>query len=266
MTPISNAPLKETPPMTDLIQKAAQDIHNTTYVTALTGAGMSAESGIPTFRDQGGFWEKYDPEVYAHIDTFSTHPEKPWLMVREFNLMVTAQPNPGHLALTALQHMGYLQEIITQNVDNLHQEAGSTRVIEFHGNLRRALCLTCGKFYEFKELDLSVLPPRCACGGVLKPDAVFFGEAIPEKAYREADRASRASTLMVVVGTSAIVYPAASMPLIAKHSGAKVIEVNPEPTPLTGSVSDYIIYGTAAEVLPRIVNELQKLIEGRKGD
>lgn len=249
--------------MTDPIQKAAQDFFHADYATALTGAGMSAESGIPTFRDQGGFWEKYDPEVYAHIDTFSTHPEKPWLMVREFNLVATAKPNPGHLALTALQRMGFLHEIITQNVDNLHQEAGSTGVIEFHGNLRRALCLSCGKYYGFKELDLSVLPPRCACRGVLKPDAVFFGEPIPEKAYREADRASRASTLMVVVGTSAIVYPAASMPLLAKHCGAKVIEVNPEPTALTGSVSDYIIYGTAADVLPCIVSELQKLIDGR---
>lgn len=251
--------------MTDLIQKTAQHIHEAKYVTALTGAGMSAESGIPTFRDQGGFWEKYDPEIYAHIDTFSTHPEKPWLMVREFNLMVAARPNPGHLALTALQHMGYLQEIITQNVDNLHQEAGSTRVIEFHGNLRRALCLSCGKYYDFAELDLTVLPPRCACNGLLKPDAVFFGEPIPEAAYAQADRASRASTLMVVVGTSAIVYPAASMPLVAKHSGAKVIEVNPESTPLTGSVSDYIIYGTAAEVLPRIVGALQHLVDGRDG-
>lgn len=226
---------------------------------------MSAESGIPTFRDQGGFWEKYDPEVYAHIDTFSTQPEKPWRMVREFNLVATARPNPGHLALTSLQRMDFLREIITQNVDNLHQEAGSTGVIEFHGNLRRAICLTCGKYYELKELDLSVLPPRCTCRGVLKPDAVFFGEPIPEEAYREADRASRASTLMVVIGTSAIVYPAASMPVVAKHCGAKVIEVNPEPTPLTGSVSDYIIYGTAASVLPRIVSALQKLIDERKG-
>ncbi|MFH0814368.1 MAG: NAD-dependent deacylase [Pseudomonadota bacterium] len=245
--------------MENLITKVAQEILKAKRITALTGAGMSAESGIPTFRDKGGFWEKYDPNEYAHINTFFTNPEKPWQMLKAFDKEVKAEPNPGHIALAELEKMGYLNEVITQNVDNLHQQAGNTDVIEFHGNFRRALCLTCGRYYEMGKINLDVLPPRCECKGVLKPDAVFFGEPIPEDAFRRAHEASQKCKLMLVVGTSAVVYPAASMPQVAKQYGAKVIEVNPEPTPLTGYISDYIIIGKAGEILPGIVNELKKL-------
>ena len=245
--------------MEDLIKRAARDIVEAKKVVALTGSGMSAESGIPTFRDQGGFWEKYNPDVYAHIDTFFSQPEKPWQMVKAFDQQLKAKPNPGHLALAEIEKMGFLKEIITQNVDNLHQQAGSTEVIEFHGNLRRGVCLVCGKYYEWGEITLEVLPPRCECNGVLKPDAVFFGEPIPEEAFQRAYEASRKCKLMLVIGTSAIVYPAASIPQVAKQAGAVVVEINPETTPLTDFVSDYSIIGKAGIILPEIVRELKRL-------
>jgi len=246
----------------DLIKKVAVDIIKAKRVAALTGSGMSEESGIPTFRDHGGFWERYNPEVYAHIDTFFSQPEKPWQMVKAFDLQLKAKPNPGHLALADMEKRGFLKEIITQNVDNLHQQAGSSVVIEFHGNLRRAVCLVCGKYYGWDEISLEILPPRCECNGVLKPDAVFFGEPIPENAFQRAYEASRQCKLMLVVGTSAVVYPAANIPLIAKQAGAVVVEINPEPTPLTDSVSDYIIIGKAGGILPAILKELKRLTKG----
>ncbi|MCX8012601.1 MAG: NAD-dependent deacylase [Desulfobacterota bacterium] len=246
--------------MEDLIRRAAKDIIKAQMVSALTGAGMSAESGIPTFRDPGGFWEKYNPEEYAHIDTFYSQPEKPWRMVKDFDIKVKAKPNSGHIALSELEALGFLREIITQNVDNLHQQAGNSQVIEFHGNLRRAVCLTCGRYYELAKLSLDILPPRCECNGILKPDAVFFGEPIPTEAYRRAYEAARSCKLMLVVGTSAVVYPAASIPQIAKQAGATVVEVNPQPTPLTGVISDYIIIGKAGVVLPEIVSAVKKLL------
>jgi len=246
--------------MEDLIKRAARDIVETKKVVALTGAGMSAESGMPTFRDPGGFWEKYNPEEYAHLDTFFSQPEKPWRMVKGFDREVKAKPNPGHLALAEIEKMGFLKEIITQNVDNLHQQAGSTEVIEFHGNLRRAVCLVCGRYYNWEEICLDVLPPRCECNGVLKPDAVFFGEHIPQEAFQRAYEASRNCRLMLVVGTSAVVYPAADIPQIAKQAGAVVVEINPESTPLTDFVSDYSIIGKAGIILPEIVRELKRLI------
>ncbi|MBN2466597.1 MAG: NAD-dependent deacylase [Deltaproteobacteria bacterium] len=250
--------------MESLIRRAAEDIMERGTAAALTGSGMSAESGIPTFRDKGGFWEKYDPNLYAHIGTFFTDPGKPWQMVKEFDSIARAQPNPGHHALAELERMGYLKGVITQNVDNLHQQAGSSNVIEFHGNMRRAVCLNCRRYYPMEEISLEVLPPRCECRGVLKPDAVFFGEPIPAIALRQAQEASQQCRLMLVIGTSAVIYPAASLPRIAKESGAMVVEINPETTPLTDHTSDYIIIGKAGEILPKIVSEIRTLSRAGK--
>ncbi len=242
-----------------LIKRAAKDIAAAKKVTALTGAGMSAESGIDTFRDKGGFWDRFDPAVYAHINTFYTEPEKPWEMFKEFARQVRALPNAGHAALAEMERMGHLGEVITQNVDNLHQEAGNSDVIEFHGNFRRAVCLECGKYFSIGELALEALPPRCDCSGVLKPDAVFFGEPIPQEAFGRASEAAQSCNLMLVIGTSAVIYPAASMPEIARRAGALVVEINPKTTPLTEFISDYIILGKAGKILPAIVEELKRL-------
>ncbi len=269
--------------MKNLIKRAAWDIYGAQHVVVLTGAGVSTESGIPDFRSPGGLWEKYDPMEFMY-ERFMSNPKRIWemsiRMKREGDLdMAEALPNPAHLALAELEAMGYVKCVITQNVDNLHQKAGSTDVIEFHGSLLWGRCINCGERYSTdaidRKIDTGELPPRCtACGGILKPDAVFFGEPIPPQALQRSIAEARRSDVMIVAGTSAVVYPAAELPFIAKRGGgffstaviepspnvgAIVIEINDEPTQLTGKVSDYLILGKVGNVLPEVVNELKKL-------
>jgi NAD-dependent deacetylase len=269
--------------MKDLIKRAAWDIYGAQHVVALTGAGVSTESGIPDFRSPGGLWEKYDPMEFMY-ERFMSNPKRIWemslTMKREGDLdMAEAMPNPAHLALAQLEAMGYLKCVITQNVDNLHQKAGSSDVIEFHGSLLWGRCISCSQRYPTDAIDHKIdageLPPRCsACGGILKPDAVFFGEPIPPQALQRSISEARCSDVMIVAGTSAVVYPAAELPFIAKRGGgffstavtepspnvgAIVIEINDEPTQLTGKVSDYLILGKVGKVLPEIVAELRNL-------
>lgn len=245
------------------INRLAQDIVNAKKVVALSGAGMSVESDIAPFRGKGGLWEQYDPEEYAHISTLRHHPEKAWILLSAMQKEIAkARPNPGHLALAELEQMGYLKTIITQNVDGLHHVAGNRDIIEFHGNLQTVTCMDCGNHLRSSEISLDDRPPRCnKCNGVLKPDCVFFGEAIPVEALTRAHHESRTCDLMLVLGTSAVVYPAASMPEIAKSAGAKVVEINPSETALTRFVSDYIILGKTGEVLPRVVEKVRTLKE-----
>jgi NAD-dependent deacetylase len=241
-----------------LIVEATRDIVKASRVVALTGAGHSVESGIAPFRGKGGLWEKYDPEEYGHIRTVRNNPEKAWIMLAEMQReIVKANPNPGHDALAELERMGHLRCIITQNVDGLHQEAGSQEVIEFHGNMRWVTCMSCGKRKKSTEISLETLPPRCECEGAYKPDAVFFGEMIPPDALSRAHKESSSCQVMLVIATSGTVYPAASMPDIAKSSGAKVIEINRDRSALTASVTDLFIQGTTATVLPRIVEKIK---------
>jgi len=242
------------------ITKLARDIVRSKKTVALTGAGISVESGIAPFRGKGGLWEKYDQEEYGHIDTLRRAPEKAWIMLKEMqNEILKAKPNPGHIALAELEKMGYLSSIITQNVDGLHHLAGNKNIIEFHGNLQWVVCMNCGNRKPSSEISLEKIPPRCEkCNGVYKPEAVFFGEPIPLDALNKANQESRSCDLMIVIGTSAVVYPAANMPEIAKGSGAKVVEINPSKTPLTGFISDYIILGTAATVLPKVVDKIKE--------
>lgn len=230
-------------------------------VVALCGAGMSVESGIASFRGKGGLWEKYDPEEYGHIATLRNRPEKAWIMLREMSReIMKAKPNPGHLALAELETMGLLSSIITQNVDGLHHVAGNKNVIEFHGNLQSVVCMRCGDRQPSASINIDDSPPRCgACGGAYKPDAVFFGEAIPADALHRSHAESQTCDLMLVVGTSALVYPAATMPEIARSAGAEVVEINPEETPLTGTVSGCILKGPAGDVLDRVVKRVKAL-------
>jgi len=242
----------------ELIIRAARDIIRAKKVVALTGAGMSVESGIAPFRGEGGIWEKYDPEEYAYIDIVRTNPGKSWILLSEMQKEITkAQPNPGHISLAELERLGYLSSIITQNVDGLHHEAGNKNIIEFHGNHRWVVCMECGKRVKCTEISLEKLPPRCECQGVFKPDVIFFGEAIPYEALTKSNQEARSCEVMLVIGTSAVVQPAASMPGIAKSSGATIIEINIEETELTGYISDYLIKGKAGEVLPKIVNKIK---------
>jgi NAD-dependent deacetylase len=243
-----------------LIEKATKDILSSQKTIALTGAGISVESGIPDFRSAGGLWSKYDPEEYAHINAFRSNPAKVWHMIKDMmELVLGAEPNPAHIALAALEQMGLLNSVITQNVDGLHQRGGSREVIEFHGSNQWLVCLQCGHRQESASLSFEVIPPLCPqCSSILKPDVVFFGEPIPWEAQNRSFEEARTCGLVLVVGTSAVVYPAAGIPTLAKQSGAKVVEINMEPTPLTGFVSDYLIQGSAGQILPRIVEEIKR--------
>lgn len=227
-------------------------------VVALTGAGISVESGIPPFRGKGGLWEKLDPLEYAHIDAFLKNPAKIWeVMLKEMKEVIeSAQPNEGHKGLARLERAGVLSTVITQNVDGLHQMAGNEDVIEFHGSFARYYCMECNAPGQIDRMDVDRLPPRCDCGGLLRPDCVFFGEAIPHDVLWRSQEAASRCDVMLVVGTSAIVHPAAYMPTIAKERGARIIEINLEPTPLTGYVSDETLLGKAGTVLRAITEEM----------
>jgi NAD-dependent deacetylase len=248
--------------MEALIQKAAQDLAATRYAVALTGAGISIESGIPPFRGKGGLWEKYDPMEYATIDAFLEDPAKVWrVLLKDMkDLLDTARPNAAHLGLARLERLGILRTIITQNVDGLHQAAGNTDVIEFHGNFAWQRCLQCNRRRATSEVDLEQIPPRCSCGGIYKPDAVFFGEMIPPDYLWRSRQVASECDVMLVIGTSAIVQPAAFMPVIAREAGAKIIEINPEKTSLTHRISDYLIAGKAGDVTRRIVAALEEML------
>jgi NAD-dependent deacetylase len=246
--------------MEDLVARAAGYLKSARNAVALTGAGISIESGIPPFRGKGGLWEKFDPMEVAHIDAFMRNPAKVWkLLVSDMKDVVDrARPNDGHKGLARLEQLGILKTVITQNIDGLHQMAGNTDVIEFHGTFAWQRCILCQRRIETGKVAVTEIPPRCGCGGILRPDAVFFGEMIPPEAlYRSQECAGRCE-VMLVIGTSAVVQPAAMMPVIAKESGAVVIEINPEPTPLTGAVSDFLIKGRAGEIMNRVVAELEK--------
>jgi NAD-dependent deacetylase len=239
------------------VRRVAAWVREARSAVALTGAGISVDSGIPDFRSAGGLWEQFDPMEYATIQAFARAPEKVWTMVREMNAVIrAARPNEGHLALARLESAGKLAAIVTQNIDNLHQDAGSREVIEFHGNGRRLICLECGRRISAADAPRDQDPPRCTCARrpVLKPDVVFFGEMIPPEAVARANRAVMRCDLLLVVGTSGLVSPASEIPGIARRSGARIAEINLEPTPLTGTVAHESLRGSASVLLPRIAD------------
>lgn len=262
----------------DLIGKAAEIIQGTRKLVAFSGAGMSAESGIPTFRDPGGLWDRFDPEEIGTgsglLNALMRIPEKIRALLNEtIATFSAAKPNPGHLALYTLESMGILRSIITQNVDNLHGEAGNTRVIEVHGNLYRFRCLSCGRKNTFPRAELfarvrqalesirsfelpavMTLLPQCSCGGRMRPDVVMFGESVQNlpEAFSEAESCE----VMLVLGTSGVVFPAAALPERAKYAGAKVIEINPGMSSYRG-IADIHIQKKTGEALPLIVERIQ---------
>ena len=222
-------------------------------VVALTGSGISAESGVPTFRDaQTGLWARYDPQELATPEAFARDPELVWRWYAwRRDLVERASPNAGHEALARLERSVCAFLLITQNVDGLHQEAGSEGVVELHGNLRRSRCPLEGVTVEDDGTDH--LPPLCpSCGSPLRPDVVWFGEALPAAGLEAASEAARSCDLLLSVGTSGLVYPAASLPYEALESGATVVEVNPEPTPLSPA-AHFSLRGRAGEVLSGLV-------------
>jgi len=242
------------------IKEVANLIKNSKYTVAFTGAGISVESGIPTFRGSQGLWSKYDPEEYAYIEAFLRNPSKVWKMLREmYEVILSAKPNPAHKVLSELEKVGYLKTVITQNIDGLHQEAGSRNVIEFHGNCKWLFCLNCGKREKIDRKLISRLPyPECPdCKAPLKPEVVFFGEPIPFNAKIMAEEEAKNCEVMLIIGTSGVVYPAAELPYIAKTKGAKIVEINLEETPYTSSITDYFLQGKASEILEKIFSKLK---------
>ncbi|TYT74912.1 SIR2 family NAD-dependent protein deacylase [Desulfobotulus mexicanus] len=240
------------------LEKAAELLKKSRNTVALTGAGISVESGIPPFRGKGGLWETMDPMEFAHIRAFRNNPEKVWdLLLRTMkDVLEKARPNPAHHALADMEKTGKLEAIITQNIDGLHQAAGNKKVIEFHGSFARIICTDCHRSLPIQELFLEELPPLCTCGGILRPDCVFFGENIPEDALYTAQEYSISCDLMLVIGTSAEVWPAADLPRMAKNRSALILEINPEPTSLT-PISDGLLRGRAGELLPQLVARVQ---------
>lgn len=230
----------------------------------LTGAGVSAESGIATFRDPGGLWAQFRPEELASMEGFLSNPERVWQWYQyRRHVIENARPNPAHFALAQLETLVPEMTLITQNVDRLHQRAGSIRVLELHGNLEENHCAACGRFYSDQITVDS--PPRCpACGGLIRPSVVWFGEMLPADVLQEAERTARRADVFIVVGTSAEVYPAAALPFLAWEHGATVIEINPSLTPVS-SIAHASIREKAGSTLPALVELLTavRITDGR---
>ncbi len=238
--------------MSDLAQ-ARQWLAQATSVAVLTGAGVSAESGVPTFRGDGGLWKDYKPDDLATPEAFARDPRLVWEWYDwRRQAIATAAPNPAHKALVRLEIQKRGFTLITQNVDGLHDLAGSGKILKLHGDIWRMRCTACGANFPNRRVPLPKIPPHCACGGLARPGVVWFGEPLPEGMMKEAEHAVESAQVFLVVGTSAVVYPAAGLIPFAKHAGAKVIEVNTEPTPFSGEV-DCTIQGTAGEILPQLV-------------
>ncbi len=245
--------------MKESIENAAKVIMESRATIALTGAGISVESGIPDFRSQEGLWSRFDPEEYASIYAFRDNPEKVWQMLKEMEEIVEkAQPNDAHRGLAKLESMGLLNAVITQNIDNLHQEAGSKDVIEYHGNSSTLTCLWCKKTYDYKDKK-GEYPPKCECGKILKPDVIFFGEAIPLLAMERSSQLAASCQALLIIGTSAVVSPFNILPRLARQTGAKIIELNLEETVLTNDITDIFVKGSASESMSEITSHVERL-------
>lgn len=237
-------------------------------IVVLSGAGISAESGVPTFRDdETGLWAKYDPYELSSTEGWQRHPERVWAWyLWRHHLVKEVEPNAGHRAVAQWQDLAHVT-VVTQNVDDLHERAGSHEVHHLHGSLAEFWCDTCGSQYhgplpEMPEPALEKMPPSCECGGLIRPGIVWFGEALPDAPWQAAVEAMATADIVVVVGTSGLVYPAAGLPDVASAHGAVVIEVNPEPTPLSPSAT-LCIREAATSALPGLLPRLPELLENR---
>lgn len=251
------------------IEAAARALARARKVVVFTGAGVSRESGIATFRDpEEGIWAKYDPIEMATLEGYLRDPAFVWAWYEHrFGKVAAAEPNPGHLAIAALEELLPNVTVVTQNIDGLHQRAGSSDVIELHGSMHRFACLRRkhGGFTLDDLSDQDERPPHCPeCGELIRPDVVWFGEALPEDELHRAQRLSATCDAMLVVGTSGVVYPAAALPLQAAHAGAVVIDVNPEPGALTSQATIYL-KGRGGDLLPRLVEEVKARREAPGG-
>ncbi|HDN58618.1 MAG: NAD-dependent deacylase [Candidatus Marinimicrobia bacterium] len=245
-------------------KKAKEILKKAEFIAVLTGSGISAESGIPTFRGNDGLWKKFSPEELSSFEGFYRNPAMvtEWYRYRR-KIILGTKPNPAHLALADLERIVTEFYLITQNIDRLHQRAGSKKVIELHGNIMENYCIKCGKVFDIEEFDCVYEKfedhvPRCECGGYIRPNVVWFGEPLPEEAFSEAYKAAVNCEVFISIGTSGAVRPAADLPRYAKYNGAYLIEINPERSYLT-DIADLWVKGKAGEVLPQFVEEVKKL-------
>ena len=242
----------------DFSARLLENLRDAEKVAVLTGAGVSAESGVPTFRDPGGIWEKFRPEQLANFEAFMSDPDFVWSWYQHRReIMREVKPNKGHIALAEMEDIFPGFDLVTQNIDNLHFRAGSKKVTELHGNIERNFCMKCRTFYF--EIDLSekkVL--KCEkCGGLIRPDVVWFGEMLPMKELTHAEECAANADVFFTIGTSAEVYPAAMLPIIAKKAGAYVVEINTKPTAISSEL-DEILTGKSGEILFELLNKIKE--------
>lgn len=236
------------------LKQAAEIIRTAKYAVAFTGAGISVPSGIPPFRGENGLWNTTDP-IFLEIEFFRKKPLQSWLKIKEifYDKLGDAKPNKAHQVLARMQQRSFLESIITQNIDHLHQEAGSKFVYELHGTYKQLTCTDCQSEYDISFADLNFLPPNCfVCKGLLKPDIVFFNEPIPAFARKRSFEEAAKADVMLIIGTNAEVLPAADIPVTAKKHGAKIIEINIEETHFTRELTDLFLQDDAAEILAQI--------------
>ncbi len=255
--------------MKELIDRVAEWIAGSTGVVVFAGAGLSTESGIPDFRSPGGVWDRYDPEDFYFQNFLASEAsrEKYWQMATEmYEPMKRAQPNAAHLAIAELETLGKLDCVITQNIDGLHRKAGNSesRILELHGTAMYVSCLSCKQRYDRDEIQAriqrGVRAPRCdLCGGLLKPATISFGQPMPERETQEAYRRSAACDLFVVIGSSLVVQPAASMPVVAKRAGAKLVIINRDETPLD-DLADIVIHGQAGPIMANVLIQVKERV------
>lgn len=240
--------------MIKIDQSLIDSLRKSESIVFFTGAGISSESGIPTFRGKDGIWNKLRPEELANFDAFMRNPEMVWEWYNHRKKIIhDARPNAAHLTIAEMQNHFKNVTVVTQNIDNFHRRAGSSNIFELHGNIERNFCINCKKYYN-EELDFSAGVPKCDCGGLIRPDVVWFGEYLPEDQFLGGEKAAINSDVFFVVGTSAVVYPAAGLVYTAKQSGSTIVEINIEETPLS-SIANYSFFGKAGEILPRILEE-----------
>jgi len=235
-----------------MFDTVAQKLKDSRKIVFVTGAGISQESGIPTFRGKDGYWRKYDPMKLASIDAFYDDPKLVWEWYedRRKNIL-SVKPNEGHFAISQMEEFKDVV-ILTQNIDGLHQRSGSTNVLELHGSIIRIKCTVCDFIDNITE-NFESLPPKCKCGSMLRPDVVWFGEPLPQNIWQSAIKEASICDVMIIVGTSLVVSPANTLPVYAKQNGAILIEVNPEKTVMSNDM-DLSIQATSAEVLPKILS------------
>jgi NAD-dependent deacetylase len=233
-----------------------QKLKSSKAVAILTGAGVSAESGVPTFRGKNGLWKKFRPEELATMKAFLQNPKIVWEWYEYRRKLISeVKPNPAHYALRDLEKIVDKFSLITQNIDGLHQKAGSKNVIELHGNIKRNRCISCNQVYTNLEFESEDIPPRCSCGSMIRPDVVWFGEMLPQQALSTAFKASQQCDIFMSIGTSALVSPASQLPIIALRNNAYVVEINLESTVISNMVHE-VILGKAGEILPKLINNL----------